>query len=103
MRSRLIVLLLELLEYPKDLRTEEFSVYGYEGSRELTTKAADFLQFTSNEFDAHRGKTNSEVEWVYKHSLFVFEAKKPTEKVLDKRITSILFGMDKISCVYNFK
>lgn len=25
-----------------------------------------------------------EVEWVYKHSLLVFEAKKPTEKVLVK-------------------
>lgn len=83
-RSKLIVPLLELLEYPKDLRAEEFPVYGYEGSKALTTKAADFIQFTSNEFDEHRGKSDSEVEWVYKHSLLVFEAKKPTEKVLVK-------------------
>ena len=83
-RSKLIVPLLELLEFPKDLRAEEFPVYGYEGSKALKTKAADFLQFTSNEFDQHRGKSDLEVEWVYKHSLLVFEAKKPTEKVLVK-------------------
>lgn len=41
-RSKLIVPLLELLEYPKDLRAEEFPVYGYEGSKALKTKAADF-------------------------------------------------------------
>ena len=81
-RSKLIVPLLELLGYPKDLRAEEFPVYGYEGSKSLKTKAADFLQFDSNEFDTHRGKSDSEIEWVYKHSLLVFEAKKPTEKVL---------------------
>ncbi|MGN9056949.1 NACHT domain-containing protein [Bariatricus sp. HCP28S3_A7] len=83
-RSKLIVPLLELLEYPKDFRAEEFPVYGYEGSKALKTKAADFLQFTSNEFDEHRGKSDSEVEWVYKHSLLVFEAKKPKEKILVK-------------------
>lgn len=83
-RSKLIVPLLELLEYPKDLRAEEFPVYGYEGSKALKTKAADFLQFTSNQFDKYRGKTDLEVDWVYKHSLLVFEAKKPTEKVLVK-------------------
>lgn len=83
-RSKLIVPLLELLEYPKDLRAEEFPVYGYEGSKTLKTKAADFLQFTSNEFDKYRGKSNQDVEWVYKHSLLVFEAKKPTERILVK-------------------
>ena len=50
-RSKLIVLLLELLECSKDLRAEEFPVYGYEGGKALKTKAADFIQFTSNEFD----------------------------------------------------
>lgn len=83
-RSKLIVPLLELLDYPKDLRAEEFPIYGYEGGRSLTTKSADFLQFTSNEFDKHRGKSDLEVDWVYKHSLLVFEAKKPTEKILVK-------------------
>ena len=81
-RSKLIVPLLELLGYPMDFRAEEFPVYGYEGSKSLKSKAADFLQFDSNEFDTHRGKSNSEIEWVYEHSLLVFEAKKPTEKVL---------------------
>ena len=81
-RSKLIVPLLELLGYPMDFRAEEFHVYGYEGSKSLKSKAADFLQFDSNEFDTHRGKSNSEIEWVYEHSLLVFEAKKPTEKVL---------------------
>ncbi|MFT3984554.1 MAG: hypothetical protein QM697_11650 [Lachnospiraceae bacterium] len=83
-RSKLIVPLLELLDYPKDLRAEEFPVYGYEGSKALKTKAADILQFTSNEFDRNRGKSDQEVEWVYKHSLLVFEAKKTTEKILVK-------------------
>ena len=81
-RSKLIVPLLELLGYPMDFRAEEFPVYGYEGSKPLKSKAADFLQFDSNEFDTHRGKSNPEIEWVYEHSLLVFEAKKPTEKVL---------------------
>ena len=83
-RSKLIVPLLELLEYPKDLRAEEFPVYGYEGSKSLKTKAADFLQFTSNEFSTHRGKSDEELEWVYKHSLLVFEAKKTTERIIVK-------------------
>ncbi|MCH5193038.1 MAG: hypothetical protein J1F11_03685 [Oscillospiraceae bacterium] len=83
-RSKLIVPLLETLGYPKDLRAEEFPVYGYEGSKALTTKSADFLQFISNDFASHRGKSKSELEWVYNHSLLVFEAKKPTEKILVK-------------------
>lgn len=83
-RSKLIVPLLELLEYPKDLRAEEFPVHGYEGSVALRSKAADFLQFTSNEFDINRGKSDKELEWVYNHSLLVFEAKKPTEQILVK-------------------
>lgn len=83
-RSKLIVPLLELLEYPKDLRAEEFPVHGYEGSTALRPKAADFLQFTSNEFDINRGKSDKELEWVYNHSLLVFEAKKPTEQILVK-------------------
>ena len=81
-RSKLIVPLLELLEYPMDFRAEEFPVYGYEGGKSLKSKAADYLQFDSNEFGTYRGKSNREIEWVYQHSLLVFEAKKPTEKVL---------------------
>ena len=53
-RSKLIVPLLELLGYPKDFRAEEFPVYGYEGSKPLSSKAADFLQFTSNKFGENR-------------------------------------------------
>lgn len=83
-RSKLIVPLLELLGYPKDFRAEEFPIYGYEGSKALPSKAADFLQFTSNEFDVHRGKSDKEIEWVYQHSLLIFEAKKPTEEILVK-------------------
>lgn len=83
-RSKLIVPLLELLEYPKDFRAEEFPVYGYEGSKALKTKAADFIQFTSDDFSAHRGKSDQDLEWVYKHSLLIFEAKKPT-KEMEKR------------------
>lgn len=81
-RSKLIVPLLEELGYPSELRAEEFPVYGYDGGKESRSKAADFIQFTSNEFDKNRDK--SKKEWVYKHSLLVFEAKKPTEKVLVK-------------------
>lgn len=83
-RSKLIVPLLELLSYPMELRAEEFPVYGYEGSKALTAKAADFLQFTSNEFAKNRENKASSLEWVYNHSLLVFEAKKPTEKLLVK-------------------
>lgn len=83
-RSKLIVPLLELLGYPRDFRAEEFPVYGYEGSKALSSKAADFLQFSSNEFGVNRGKSDKELEWVYQHSLLVFEAKKPTEKILVK-------------------
>ena len=53
-RSKLIVPLLELLGYSKDFRAEEFPVYGYEGGKPLKTKVADFLQFTSGEFDKNR-------------------------------------------------
>ncbi len=83
-RSKLIVPLLELLEYPVDLRAEEFPVYGSEGSKDLRAKAVDFIQFASNEFDRYRGNTERELEWVYTNSLLVFEAKKPTEKILVK-------------------
>lgn len=83
-RSKLIVPLLELLKYPKSFRAEEFPVYGYEGGKPLRPKSADFLQFTSDEFGKHRGKSELELEWVYNHSLLVFEAKKPTEKILIK-------------------
>lgn len=83
-RSKLIVPLLELLGYPIDLRAEEFPVYGFEGGKPLSAKAADFLQFSSKEFDTHRGKSDTELEWVYNHSLLVFEAKKPTEEILVK-------------------
>ena len=83
-RSKLIVPLLELLCYPIELRAEEFPVYGYEGGKPLTAKAADFLQFTSNEFAENRENKPSNLEWVYNHSLLVFEAKKPTQKLLVK-------------------
>lgn len=83
-RSKLIVPLLELLGYPRDFRAEEFPVHGYEGSKALSSKAADFLQFTSNEFGVNRGKSDKELEWVYQHSLLIFEAKKPTEEILVK-------------------
>ena len=83
-RSKLIVPLLELLKYPKSFRAQEFPVYGYEGGKPLRPKSADFLQFTSDEFGKHTGKSELELEWVYNHSLLVFEAKKPTEKILIK-------------------
>lgn len=83
-RSKLIVPLLELLGYEKDCRAEEFPVYGYEGGKPMNSKAADFLQFTSNSFDKNRGKSLEEQDWVYKHSLLIFEAKKPSESILVK-------------------
>lgn len=83
-RSKLIVPLLELLGYSSNFRAEEFPVYGYEGGKALSTKKVDFLQFTSNGFDENRGKSDEELAWVYQHSLLVFEAKKPTERILVK-------------------
>ena len=80
-RSKLIVPLLELLGYPTEYRAEEFPVYGCEGGKELRAKPADFILFTSNEFASNRDNTREQKEWVYNHSLLVFEAKKPTESV----------------------
>lgn len=83
-RSKFIVPLLEELGYPIDYRAEEFPVYGSEGSKSLNAKAADFIQFTSNKFADYRTKTDSNLKWVYEHSLLVFEAKKPTESIAVK-------------------
>lgn len=78
-RSKFIVPLLEILEYPSFLRAEEFPVYGFEGGRQLPAKNADFLLFSSKDFATHRKCTQQNVEWVQKNSLLVVEAKKPGE------------------------
>lgn len=78
-RSKFIVPLLEILEYPSSIRAEEFPVYGFEGGKHLPAKNADFLLFSSKEFAAHRKCTQLNLEWVQKNSLLVVEAKKPGE------------------------
>lgn len=78
-RSKFIVPLLDILNYPSYLRSEEFPVYGFEGGKRLPTKNADFLLFASKEFAAHRGYTQNDIDWVQKNSLLVVEAKKPGE------------------------
>ena len=78
-RSKFIVPLLEILEYPTFLRAEEFPVYGFEGGKQLPAKNADFLLFTDKEFAMHRKCTQKNLEWVQKNSLLVVEAKKPGE------------------------
>lgn len=80
-RSKLIIPLLEVLGYPIDFRAEEFPIYGYEGSRKLSAKYADFLQFTDKDFANNRENKTEQLHWVYEHSLLVFEAKKPTETI----------------------
>lgn len=81
-RSKFIVPLLEILGYSMQHRAEEFPVYGSEGSKTLPVKKADFLQFTDSDFAAHRSKSTEDQTWVFEHSLLVFEAKKPSEKIL---------------------
>lgn len=78
-RSKLIVPLLEFLQYPSELRAEEFPVYGFEGGRTLPAKNADFIMFSDKEFGMHRTRTHTNIEWVQNHSLLIIEAKKPGE------------------------
>ena len=78
-RSKFIVPLLNFLQYPTELRSEEFPVYGFEGGKRLPTKNADFIMFSDKEFKTHRKFTQSAIDWVKNHSLLVFEAKKPGE------------------------
>ena len=44
-RSKFVVPLLEALDYPSELRAEEFNVYGYAGREKLRAKPADFIIF----------------------------------------------------------
>lgn len=78
-RSKLIVPLLEFLQYPSELRAEEFPVYGFEGGNALPAKSADFILFSDKEFGTHRTRTHTNIEWVQNHSLLIIEAKKPGE------------------------
>lgn len=78
-RSKLIVPLLEALNYPSSLRAEEFPVYGFEGRKSNPAKPADFVLFSDDQFAHYRNKTQQNITWVYKHSLMVVEAKKPGE------------------------
>ena len=75
-RSKIIVPLIEFLGYPKELRAEEYPVYGYEGGKLINAKPADFVLFKSNDYVKHKGKkTQASLNWVYNNSLLVFEAK----------------------------
>ena len=76
-RSKLIVPLIEALNYSSDLRAEEFPVYGYEGDKRLPAKNADFILFSNNQFANHRQSSSTDLDWVREHSLLVVEAKKP--------------------------
>lgn len=78
-RSKLIVPLLDALGYDPTLRAEEFPVYGFEGGKRLPAKNADFILFSDKHFAEHREYTSACLDWVYQHSLFVVEAKKPGE------------------------
>lgn len=74
-RSKLIVPLLDFLEYPIELRAEEFPVYGYEGSKKLATKSADFILFSDKHFADYKDFSQENLEWVQNHSLLIVEAK----------------------------
>lgn len=78
-RSKLVVPLIEWLEYPIEFRAEEFPVYGFEGSRKIPTKHADFLLFNDKDYKSHDQFRAEHIEWVQKHSLLVLETKKPGE------------------------
>lgn len=76
-RSKLIVPLLDILEYPSELRAEEYPVYGFEGGRKIPAKDADFIMFSDKDFGNYRTFYQKNIEWVHNHSLLVVEAKKP--------------------------
>lgn len=78
-RSKLIVPLLDILGYPSSCRAEEFPIYGFEGGKRLPAKNADFVLFSDDHFAPHRRFTKDCLDWVYKHSLLIVEAKKPGE------------------------
>ncbi|MBQ9814328.1 MAG: hypothetical protein IJM53_01410 [Lachnospiraceae bacterium] len=76
-RSKFVVPLIEWLGFPSEYRAEEFPVYGYNGSKPLSSKHADFLMFNSDDFATHRQHTEIDCNWVQEHSLLVVEVKKP--------------------------
>ena len=78
-RSKFIVPLLEILNYPSFLRAEEFPVYGFEGRKHLPAKNADFILFTDKDFALYRNFSKTNIDWVQEHSLLIVEAKKPGE------------------------
>ena len=78
-RSKLLVPLIEWLGYPSEYRAEEFPVYGFEASKKLPPKPADFLLFDDQDFAANRKFGEKTIKWVQNHSLLVVEAKKPGE------------------------
>lgn len=78
-RSKLIVPLIEWLGYPSEYRSEEFPIYSFESGKKVQTKNADFLLFDDSSYAQHRKSTEEDVEWVFSHSLLVFEAKKVGE------------------------
>lgn len=78
-RSKLLVPLINLLDYPSEFRSEEYPVYGWEGRREISAKNADYILFNNADFSQHRTRTKNNIEWVQNHSLLVVEAKKPGE------------------------
>lgn len=78
-KSKFILPLLHYLGYPSHLRADEFPVYGFEGSKKLRTKEADYILFTDPDYAKHRTSSNESISWVQQHSLLVVEAKKPGE------------------------
>ena len=77
-RSKFAVPLIEWLEYPIEYRSEEFPVYGFEGSTKVT-KQADFLMFDDKDYKNHDTFNADHISWVQTHSLCVLETKKPDE------------------------
>ena len=65
--------------YPSQFRAEEFPVYGNSGSKPLPVQHADFVLFDDANFASNRSRDQSQLNWVYNHSLLVVEAKKPDE------------------------
>ena len=68
-----------MLEYPSELRAEEFPVFGYAGRNALQAKMADYILFSDKLFNDHRGNTIEDKSWVRRHGLLVVEAKRPGE------------------------
>lgn len=90
-RSKIVIPLLDLLEYPSENIAEEYPVYGKDSRKDLNTKLADIIIFRENNANNFRKKDG--IEWVMDNSLIVIELKKPGEDLEDAKYQATFYAM----------